>query len=328
MASTKSVGTVSPTQYVAWVQRSLNRLLDAALVTDGAITSEYREQMKEFQFAYGLAATGEVHPADQNELIKANHKTPEYVAWAQRALVKVGAGIGLASTGAVNKETTGAIFSFQAYQGLVDDGWIGAKTDTALIRESGTLPPGHLVHGPPPPKPKPKPPVVVDPLPIEKRVDRVIGAVYYELVHNPSVYPNVTQRKQLKCILHKLKTGSGIDDKYIPRHRARSFVLGTDWSFSRGYTPDDLANSAREILRTRISKMVPSERLRQEAIRKVVLHLYYEIELGLTEIARLYSVHGQLPDLEKPDVPLAARTLHKWAYDRRGKSTSILKCFA
>jgi len=317
--------------YIEWVQRSLNRLLGVEIVTNGAITVPYRDAIEEFQFAYGLPRTRDVASRDQDEIIKANHKTPEYVRWVQEVLVKVGAGMGLAPSGIWNKDTKIATQSFQAYIGLRDDGWVGAKTETALIRESRVTPPGHIRPGvplPPSPTRPPAPPVPIDPLPIEKRVDRVIGAIFWEIVHNPSMYPNTQQRKQLKCLLGKLKRG-GLDDKYIPKHRARSFVLGTDWAYPK-YMPDDLANSAREILKLRVKKLSLADRTKKSVIRKLVMYLYYEIELGLTEITNMYTLHGGLPSLTHPHRQDAAKVLHRWAYDRQhGKTglTSILACF-
>ena len=314
---------ISPTEYISWVQRSLNRILGVGLVTNGAITVDYRDAIEEFQFAYGLARTRDVASQDQNEIIKANHKTPEYVEWVQRALNKVGAGSGKPPNGIFSKDTKDGVLAFQSYMGLVDDGWVGAKTETELIRESGIRPPGEVKIGPPPPKPTPKPapvrPKTVDPLPIEKRVDRVISTIYWETVHSPSTYPNTTQRKRLHCMLGKMKR-SGIDDDYIPHGDARSYVVGTRYPYPK-YLPGDLAVSARDKLETNIKRLSVADRTDKESIRKEVLWLYYQVERSLTEINNLYNVHGY---------EAQAKVIHKWAYDRQNgktKTTSILACF-
>ena len=71
-----------------------------------------------------------------------------YVKWAQTALEKSGASAGGMTTGVMDSGTKTALRSFQAYEGINDDGWIGARTETALILRSGTHPPGHLTHVP------------------------------------------------------------------------------------------------------------------------------------------------------------------------------------
>jgi hypothetical protein len=142
---------ITPKDYIAWVQRSLNRLLGSALITTGADTTDYREKVREFKVAYGLGSSADVGVPEQNALIKANHLTPVYVKWAQTSLDKLGAHTGGPATGTMDAGTKTAIRSFQSYEGLLDDGWIGAKTETALINASGTHPPGHLT-APRPPK--------------------------------------------------------------------------------------------------------------------------------------------------------------------------------
>ena len=67
---------ITAKQYIAWVQRSLNRLLGSALVSDGTDTEAYRDQVKEFRFCYVLGSSGEVDRPTQDALIKANYLTP------------------------------------------------------------------------------------------------------------------------------------------------------------------------------------------------------------------------------------------------------------
>ncbi len=147
--------TITPQEYITWVQRSLNRLLGSTLASNGDDTPEYRAKVREFKSLYGLGGSAEVGVREQNALIKANHSTREYVRWAQTALDKaVGGGSGIAPTGITDVGTKTALHSFQAYEGLNDDGWIGARTETVLIRRSSILPPGHALR---PPKEPSKP---------------------------------------------------------------------------------------------------------------------------------------------------------------------------
>jgi putative peptidoglycan binding protein/papain like cysteine protease AvrRpt2 len=146
---------ITPQEYIAWVQRSLNRLLGSTLATNGDDTAEYRAKVREFKSMFGLGSSAEVGAREQNALIKANHSRPEYVRWAQTALDRaVGGGSGSAPTGIMDSATKAALRSFQAYEGLNDDGWIGARTETVLIQRSTTFPPGHTAR---PPKEPPKP---------------------------------------------------------------------------------------------------------------------------------------------------------------------------
>src|SRR5262245_46215044 len=109
---------VTKQQYIAWAQRSVNRLLGSALVTDGSDTDAYHDQVKEFRFTYALGESGDVDRPTQDALIKANYLTPEYVSWAQKAFDRVGAAMGHSPDGTMDKETKDAIFSFQSYTDL------------------------------------------------------------------------------------------------------------------------------------------------------------------------------------------------------------------
>jgi hypothetical protein len=163
--------TITPQEYIAWVQRSFNRIFGDALVTNGGDTPEYRQTVRDFKSAYGLGSSAEVGVREQNTLIKANHLNWDYVTWAQTALQKIGAS-GSAPTGTMDSATKTAIRSFQAYEGLlVDDGWIGAKTETALIKKSGINPPGHVTL---PPKKPEKPEEIVTSVVVSGRVPRLI----------------------------------------------------------------------------------------------------------------------------------------------------------
>jgi hypothetical protein len=141
-------------EYIAWVQRSLNRLPlgGSALITNGEDTSEYRAKVRAFKADQRLGSSDEVDAKVQNALIKDSHKAPEYVKWAQAALEKVGAGDGRAPTGKMDSATKTAIKSFQAFEELGDDGWIGPDTETVLIQRSEMFPPGHVAAPPPEPE--------------------------------------------------------------------------------------------------------------------------------------------------------------------------------
>jgi hypothetical protein len=168
-----TTATITPQEYIAWVQRSFNRIFGDTLVTSGADTPEYRQKVRDFKSAYGLGNSVEVGLREQNTLIKANHLHWDYVKWAQTALQKIGAGSSSTATGTMDSATKAAIRSFQTGEGLglVEDGWIGAKTETALIKKSGTNPPGHVTL---PPKKPAKPEEIVTSVVVRGRVPRLI----------------------------------------------------------------------------------------------------------------------------------------------------------
>jgi hypothetical protein len=341
-----TIVSITSADYIAWVQRSLNRIFHSAIITDGLIPrgsiaeTYYRQLVTEFNFTRGFGETSEVGSPQQDALIKTNYKTPEYVRWIQFVLVRVGTTFNHPVTGTMDNATRDLIRSFQAYCGLKDDGWVGAKTETALIRKTGGIfPPGHIERGPVPPPKRPEAPIApepIDPLPTDKRIDRVINAILYEIKINPQVYPATWERRRVACLMLKLQlrhhrrtlNGKRIDDEYISKssksgrtdNAPHFFVHGSgSYTFSGGYSPEDLAFSALAELRRRILRLQPADRTDQESIRKVALELDRDINGGLVAIGNVHNVHG--------DSSLAARQLRRWARDRQDRSESILSCY-
>ena len=48
--------TISGKDYIAWVQRALNRLVGSSLVTNGDDTPDYREAVRAFRSKYKLGS--------------------------------------------------------------------------------------------------------------------------------------------------------------------------------------------------------------------------------------------------------------------------------
>lgn len=136
---------LSASEYIAWVQRSLNRILGQSEVTDGVDTPVYRDLIELFQRTEDLAVTRSVYPVDQNRIIQRNHADAGYLAWVRNAL----RGLGFPEPS--DKQ---AITAFQKSVGLGSDGWLGAQTEVAIIAKVKTHPPGHRTK----PRDKPKPP--------------------------------------------------------------------------------------------------------------------------------------------------------------------------
>ena len=78
--------TLTPHDYIAWVQRSLNRLVGASLRDDGCTSPLYRILVAEFKFLHRLCLDSKVNEAMQDAIIRANHEDSDYMAWVDSAL--------------------------------------------------------------------------------------------------------------------------------------------------------------------------------------------------------------------------------------------------
>ncbi len=139
--------SLAPADYIRWAQRSFNRILGQSEITDGNDVPVYRDLIEMFQRTEKLAVTRQIHSVDQDRIVRLNHANQDYMQWV-RATVR--------GLGVVEGADTQAIKAFQKAVGLGSDGWFGARTETALIANSNTFPPGHVTT--PKPKPKPKTP--------------------------------------------------------------------------------------------------------------------------------------------------------------------------
>lgn len=154
----QSVGTISGSDYTKWVQRSLNRLYGLNLPTDGVDSSEgYRSALRRFNLEYSGRDYRDIDERTQNDLIYANEANESYVKWVIGRLNQVGQGpipVSPTYTSKIRK----AIKAFQGKAGLKvpgksgGDGYVGSKTELALIKATGVLPPGEPRKAPPPKK--------------------------------------------------------------------------------------------------------------------------------------------------------------------------------
>src|SRR5262245_465519 len=139
----ESVGTISSSDYLKWVQRSLNRLYGIRIPTDGKDSNAYRTALRKFNAEYSGRDYSDVDERTQNDLISVNEAPGSYVAWVIRALNQAVQGPWFSSeiyTSAVRN----AIKAFQRVVGLRADGFVGSKTELAIIRATGTRPPGEF----------------------------------------------------------------------------------------------------------------------------------------------------------------------------------------
>lgn len=144
--------TFDPHDYVRWVQRSLNRLLEISLAVDGNDRSEpYRSAVREFNRLFLRRDFDGVDEQAQNALIRANESDSRYLTWVQLALSRAlnttsPAGIGSAAAAnhlAMTNATRQLVRSFQRTQaGVQVDGFVGFRTELALMRAARAAPPG------------------------------------------------------------------------------------------------------------------------------------------------------------------------------------------
>jgi peptidoglycan hydrolase-like protein with peptidoglycan-binding domain len=318
----EKVGTIADEDYIKWVQRSLNRIYHLNLDVDGKESPAYQAAVKRFNEEYvEKLVDDQVDARTQDQLILANETVDIYIRWVQEALNKVGAGH-LKPTGVIDTQTVDAVKSFQrSMMGKIKvDGYIGAKTELALIEASKTSPPGST----PKPKPKPKPKPVQpweDPAVIERRYYEWTNKMFAEVRDHLSRDPGDEESKRLYCLLGKLKkrTGGG-EYKYIQQGTARSFVLGKEFSFTKGYKPDEIADDAKEDLRNKVKYVLKWEGGTYSAFKEWAIWLYEQIDTGLVEIGKLYAVHG--------DMNNGARMLNAWGRKRQEPGImSVLGCF-
>jgi carbonic anhydrase len=134
-------------QYVKWVKRSLNRILERRMIVDGNDSTQYRNAIRVYQQRTNLSVDGKVGRQTQDQLIKNNEEDTAYAKWVQQALNKHGACLN--PNGRLQTTSKNAIKRFQSCQNITSDGVVGFQTELRLILEGGGLPPGHIAgaHG-------------------------------------------------------------------------------------------------------------------------------------------------------------------------------------
>lgn len=150
-------------EYVRWVQSSLNQIQGLNLPVNGIMDAATRSALHRFQEQQGLAVDGIAGPetkqalmtsrsgtADQNEgtseseafdsfdleneILESeiNRSSRGYIRWVQQALNTI-LGLRLAVDGILGSQTRSAIRDFQKRHGLAVDGIVGKQTEAALI---------------------------------------------------------------------------------------------------------------------------------------------------------------------------------------------------
>lgn len=136
------------TDYMIWVQRSLNRLLHTAMVVDGKDSKMYRRAVEKFNrnFVRGPldAAIDDVGVVTQDTIIRENEKDYNYMTWVQIMLIVLGYTNLAPTNGMKDVKTRNAVKSFQRSHRLKADGFIGFRTETAIVSDTRQPPPGDI----------------------------------------------------------------------------------------------------------------------------------------------------------------------------------------
>lgn len=179
-------------EYVRWVQSSLNRILGLRLPLNGIMRPETRSAIRSFQQQKGLPVDGVVGPDTEQALRAAapgqllqpddvpqpephglaaldteltdlevegevDRASRDYARWIQQSLNQI-MRLQLAVDGIIGPMTRSAIRDFQRRAGVVVDGVVGPLTEQALLQAGASNPPGTSPTPVLPPTPPVQPP--------------------------------------------------------------------------------------------------------------------------------------------------------------------------
>jgi hypothetical protein len=321
--------------YIAWVKRSLNRLLFAGLRTDGQVTLLYRLWVREFQYITGcrLGGNGSVDKKTQDYLIainnvSTNHSSRVYIAWAQQALLRLKMGKGFTANGEMDKATRKAIEKFQlSVKHKHIDGVIGPKTEFDLWKKVPDLVIPGFYPGGAQPKPKPHPNDDWHKTKVDKRaLDEVIlswiNLYIRELDEEPLTILDATARRTIICMLHKLKTGF-IRFEYSPNNydflymeKARNYAINVYGDMPVQKHVDNALVELRENVKY-FSLGSSSQRYIQ--FKEAIYNLYRYIDNGVREVIYQISNGGGVKEGRYA-------ALEEWYDHRYADKTSIVSC--
>ncbi|MFN7936809.1 MAG: peptidoglycan-binding protein [Bryobacteraceae bacterium] len=299
---------ISNSQYIRWVKGSLNRLLGSTLLDDGTPSEEYRYWVKEFQINQKLNANGEVNESTQNALMKRNRFDGDYVAWIQRSLSRSGEGI-VPVTGVWNSETEEVMKDFQTNEGLKADGWVGAKSETALYMRSRIRVPGRLKAARPYKPVLPPPSIWSDSLSAELRMNVWLNGMIIE-------WSKKGGSTQFLGMMHNLAGPTSlIAHDYLTDSDANRYITAPRGTLH----PTDVTSNARDelLVQTKLAQGQVTYAKGWERFKSAVLQIDKQIDVGLFKLGMRTKedFSGSDPNL---------RTLVKWVEDMQSKPWSIL----
>jgi len=172
-------------EFLRWVQATLNQVLNLRLPVDGLAGPETRRAIRSFQQRAGLPADGIVGPETRQALVKArkeaaasapqgeileleiDRRSRDYIRWVQAALNRIRQA-GLSVDGISGPLTRQAVIAFQRSRNLTPDGIVGPITERALQAAGAPAPPQSSSQPSPPATPG-APPIYVGSSKIQDR---------------------------------------------------------------------------------------------------------------------------------------------------------------
>jgi len=145
-------------EFLRWVQATLNQVLNLRLPVDGIAGLETRRAIRSFQQRMGLPGDGIVGPETRQALVKArqeaaasapqgelmeleiDRRSRDYIRWVQTALNRI-MRAGLSVDGISGPRTRQAVIAFQRSRSLTPDGIVGPITERALQAAGAPAPP-------------------------------------------------------------------------------------------------------------------------------------------------------------------------------------------
>ena len=317
---------ISDSNYIRWVKGSLNRLFGCQLPDNANTSPDYRMWVLVLQTNQKLAITSKVDRAEQDALIKLNRWIPEYIRWIQVGLNLSGEGVGpggkgLCTDGIWGENTEDSVKAFQInHEGkLVDDGWVGAKTETLLMARTGTIPPGRIGGKIVTPVPG-----VWDNLLSEQDWGEVLAGMYKAQIG----FGGSVRDKQLSCFLGKLSSLmfeknfrylSNIDVQHCEAGRfgeVYNETLGQYVErFARSNVRSEVLSAIRPFLRIKSTAEILKE------YKKQVDKSFERVMDGLVAIQRKYAW-----DIREAH-DLRANGMHSWATKLQQDPRHIYSCF-
>ena len=292
-------------------------MLGSTLLDDGMKGAQYRFWVEQFKVNQNLTPNGEVDSPTQDALMTRNWNYGDYVEWVQRALNRSGETEGkLPVSGKWNDATSDAVRDFQNNEGLVVDGFVGSKTETALLMRTGIRVPGRLMTATPYRPKRPDPHVWRDSLAPGLRMNVWLNAMIIERTHAGTASP-----RQL-CMMQKLAANSGglSAFAYLTLDSITKYA-GLAWP-----PPTPIVEFAENAFaelhkKTRQMQRYATYALAWEGFQSEVLQIEKHIADGLVAL----KASTMAESIKFPLQPM--RELRNWVELRQEKSWSILYCF-
>ncbi|MBL8174592.1 MAG: peptidoglycan-binding protein [Bryobacterales bacterium] len=315
---------ISEVDYVCWVQRSLNRLINAQLPVNGEKSTGYVEKVKTLQAIspalshycdpYGVKNKmwGKVDERTQNVIVEWNNTMFGYMGWVQTSLKTIGMHANM-PTGVLDSDTLQSIRFFQKQKQLKIDGWVGAKTETALIKAARSEPPQWEFKEPKPWHQNQ-----------DKKVwmNRFIADILREFdapTRAPFLSIDPTFRQAYRCMLYKITYTPGTFHGYLTPYWVQWWInAGKDQNDLKIILSRALPEIENDFDRVWRDYAYATEDVARSRFEQLVVEMMKKIDAGRDRINYANSVLGDLGHV---------RSLYRWWQEAEGSDRTLYGCF-